>query len=187
MSAARHTPHRVAWWMAHLLVWAMAFWIVGWAAQAQAPHPLWLSRAAEHPYLLIKGQEQSIRAVETPDGIVPVTPQWHGLPPHVQPTLADKHRFEAIEEQLIAWTGQPLAWIDAKNQRWPVTWGPMGLAGIPTISWMLLLTSVWTWHLALWNLAQRPRDNTTRLYVLAGIAFTVGNLCLLYTSPSPRD
>lgn len=173
------------WGLAHLMVWAVALWIVLWAARADAPHPLWHSRAAEHPHLLIAGQEKSIRAIETPAGQVEVTPQWHGLPPHVQPTLADKHRFEAIEEQLIAWTGLPLTWIDATGQRWPITWAPMGLAGIPTISWMLLLTSVLTWHLALWNLAQRPRDNTTRLYVLAGVGFTVGNLIRAWLSARP--
>lgn len=185
MIGAKHPTHRPLWLMAHLLVWAVTLWIVAWAAQTDAPNPLWHARAAEHPHLLIQGQERSIRAIETPEGRVAVTPQWHGLPPHVQPTLADKHRFESIEEQLIRWTGQPLAWVDDTGQRWPLNWGAMGLTGIPTISWMLLLTSVVSWHLALWNLAQRPRDNTTRLYVLAGVGFTVGNLIRAWLSARP--
>ncbi|TBO28354.1 hypothetical protein EYS42_15220 [Aquabacterium lacunae] len=182
---SRPTPRHLAWLTAHGLVWIVAACIVGWAVQATAPSPLWHWQAARNPFLVIDRQEIDLAALETPQGQVTLTPQWHGLPPHVQPNLTEKHRFEAMEEQLIAWTGQPLAWIDTDGQRWPIAWQPMGWKGIPTISWMLLLTSVLSWHVAMWNLAQNPRDNTTRLYVIAGVSFTVGNLIRAWLSARP--
>ena len=181
------TPHTAPryWAVIHALVWLVSGLIIAWAVTANAPSPLWHWEGGRNPFLKINGQEHPIVALETPQGTHQVTPQWHGLPPHVQPTLTEKHRFEALEEHLITLEGQPLAWIDHTGQRWPIEWGPMGWAGIPTISWMLLLTSLITWHVAIWNLSVNPRDPTVRLYVLAGLGFTVGNLIRAWLSARP--
>lgn len=173
------------WRAAHVQVWVIATWIVLWASQATAPYPLWHWEAARLPFIKVEGREIALTHLVAPGQTIKLTPHWHGLPPHVQPTLADKKSFEASEMQLIGWTGQALAWVDEEGRRWPISWQAAGLRGIPTISWTLLLASILSWHVALWNLRRNIKDTTTRLYVAAGIGFTTGNLIRAWLCARP--
>lgn len=175
-------------WIAlHALVWLLAAWVAWFSMQSLAPQPAWDTHPVEGPSILVQGGKPPLAALRTPDGVNhSITPQWHGLPPHVQPTLADKHQFEALEDWLLTLRGNPrLHWLTKDGRLWPIIWAEAGAAGLPTISWVLLISGLITWHLAIWNLSMRPRDTNTRLYALAGIAFTVGNLIRAWLSARP--
>lgn len=166
------------WLSLHAVAWVLAALVVQVSTQAHGPQPAWVSHPSEGPSIVVNGEKLPLAALQMPDGKQhPTTYQWHGVPPHVQPTLADKLRFEAIEDWLVSIEQSPgLRWITRDGRAWPISWQLTGWSGLPTISWVLLISSLITWHLALWNLGLRPRDTNTRLYAMAGMAFTAGNL-----------
>ncbi len=179
---------RSPWAWLHALGWLVAALVLQQTLSAWAPQPLWSWQGGEGPSLVQPdtGQQVRLSALHTPEGRWAFDIHTHGLPPHVQPTLADKHAFEAMEERLLTVQGQQgLAWEDATGQRWPITWRRHDPHIIPTMAWVLLITAVLAWHVAWWNLSVRPRDLTTQLYVTAGLAFATGNFIRAWLCARP--
>ncbi len=179
--------HRAVWLAWHGIAWLLAATVIWQSTHALAPQPAWSTDPTKGPSIQLKHDQEYLAALKTQNGqLHTITTQWHGVPPHVQPTLADKLRFEAIENWLVSLQGMPgLAWITRDGRQWPITWAPAGWAHIPTISWVLLVSSLVTWHMAIWNLRRQTQDTTTRLYAMAGIAFAIGNLIRAWLCARP--
>ena len=178
--------HHLPWLALSLLAWAMVVILVWDTATAPAPQPAWQWAPGGEITVATPGGPLPLAALQLPLGeVVPASPKWHALAPETQRTLTDLQAFLASEDWLWSLRGQALHFIDVDGQAWPVRWTTLGSTVLLHMNWALISMALLTWHLALWNWAQRPRDRLVAIYALGGLAYAASLLIRAWVSARP--
>lgn len=178
--------HNLPWCLLSLLSWLMVGVLVWDTATAPAPQPAWHWAPDTGLTMAAPGGPIPLAGLRLPNGaITEASPRWHALAPETQRTLPDLQAFFQTEGWLWSLRGQSLHFVDVDGQLWPVRWSTLGTAVLTHMNWALISMALFTWHLALWNWRQRPRDRLVAIYAIGGLAYAASLLVRAWVSARP--